>query len=95
MQLEVGLANLGRSLRLQMWRAGGGESYGGHLMLTLSTSTLGSEEGVRAPEPQPRGIAMALPMSTAHIHPGCRLSMAWTLQLSTSYSSQPGCTCRH
>lgn len=55
------LANLGRSrpckgaaFRLQMQRAGGGESYGGHL-LTLSASTLGSEEGVRAPEPQPRG----------------------------------------
>lgn len=36
----------------------GGESYGGRLLLTLSTSTLGSEEGVRAPEPQPRGKAL-------------------------------------
>lgn len=35
----------------------GGESYGEHL-LTLSTSTLGSEEGVRAPEPQPRAKAL-------------------------------------
>lgn len=59
---EVGLASIGRSRLcrgaasgLQMWRAGGGEDWGGRFPLTLSTSTLGSGEGVHATQPHPRG----------------------------------------